>query len=205
MKHQQNPSDFKSRLGMPIESRGQAVPGHSSVFVRYSIFDNLEFQGDVADVTLSGHVTWPALKSDAAIAVKRIEGVQSAIQNVEVQPLARFDNRIRIATYRAVFGAGGLHRSAMGENPSIYIIVDNRHVTLVGMVGTQMDKTLAGVSANSVPGVLSVTNNLVVEGCSNRTWLTNPWLLSNNKSNLAILQTGLHSQSSLRKLSIKMT
>ena len=103
------------------------------------------------------------LKSDAGNAVKRLEGVQSVSNNIEVLPLSRFDNQIRRATYRAVFGSAGLYRYAMGANPSIHIIVENGHVTLVGVVGNQMDKNLAGIRANSVPGVFSVTNNLMVE------------------------------------------
>jgi hyperosmotically inducible periplasmic protein len=129
----------------------------------YNIFDNLEFQVDGDQVTLSGQVTQPVLKSDAANAVKRLEGVQSVTNNIEVLPLSTFDDRIRLATYRAVFGASGLYRYAMGANPSIHIIVDNGHVTLVGVVGSQFDKTVAGVRANGVPGVFSVTNDLRVE------------------------------------------
>ena len=129
----------------------------------YNVFDNLEFQVDGNHVTLSGQVTWPVLKSDAANAVKRVEGVRSVTDNIEVLPLSRFDDRIRIATYRAVFASDGLYRYAMGANPSIHIVVDNGHVTLVGVVANQMDKTLAGIRANSVPGVFSVTNDLRIE------------------------------------------
>jgi hyperosmotically inducible protein len=129
----------------------------------YNVFDNLEFQVDGSHVTLSGQVTWPVLKSDAANAVKRLEGVESVTNNIEVLPLSRFDSQIRRAAYRAIFGSDGLYRYAMGANPSIHIIVDNGHITLVGVVGNQMDKNLAGIRANSVPGVFSVTNNLMIE------------------------------------------
>ncbi len=128
----------------------------------YNIFDNLEFQVDGGHVTVSGQVTQPVLKSDAANAVKRLEGVNEVTNNIEVLPLSPFDNRIRMATYRAIFGADGLYRYAMGANPSIHIIVDNGHVTLVGVVSSQMDKNIAGIRANGVPGVFSVTNNLLV-------------------------------------------
>jgi hyperosmotically inducible periplasmic protein len=129
----------------------------------YNIFDNLEFEVDGDHVTLSGQVTQPVLKLDAANAVKRIEGVQAVTNNIELLPLSTFDDRIRLATYRAVFGSGGLYRYSMGANPSIHIIVDNGHVRLVGVVGSQMDKTVAGVRADGVPGVFSVTNDLRVE------------------------------------------
>jgi hyperosmotically inducible protein len=47
--------------------------------------------------------------------------------------------------------------------PPIHIIVKNGHVTLEGVVARQMDKQIAETQANSVPGVFSVTDNLMVE------------------------------------------
>jgi hyperosmotically inducible periplasmic protein len=41
--------------------------------------------------------------------------------------------------------------------------VDNGHVTLIGVVSNDGDKNLAGIRANGVPGVFSVTNDLQVE------------------------------------------
>jgi osmotically-inducible protein OsmY len=52
--------------------------------------------------------------------------------------------------------------------PPIHIIVKNGHVTLEGVVASQADKDIAGIQANSVPGVFSVTNNLRVEGNSSK-------------------------------------
>jgi hyperosmotically inducible protein len=48
--------------------------------------------------------------------------------------------------------------------PPIHIIVDNGKVTLEGIVANQGDKDRAGIQANGVSGVFSVTNNLHVEG-----------------------------------------
>ncbi|MBP1601767.1 MAG: transport-associated protein, partial [Acidobacteria bacterium] len=47
--------------------------------------------------------------------------------------------------------------------PPIHIIVKNGRVTLIGVVASPMDKTLAGMAANSVPNVFSVQNDLQVE------------------------------------------
>ncbi len=126
----------------------------------YSIFDNLAYKVDGNTVTLYGQVTRPTLKSDAVRVVQKIEGVNQVVNNIEVLPLSSFDNGIRRAEYRAIFGSGGMYRYAMGANPSIHIIVDNGHVTLEGVVSNQGDKTLATIRANQVPGVFSVTNNL---------------------------------------------
>jgi hyperosmotically inducible periplasmic protein len=129
----------------------------------YSVFDNLEFRVDGRDVELLGQVRYPVLKSDAQNVVQHIEGVGTVTNNIQVLPLSNFDDRIRRTTYQAVFSGPGLYRYAMGANPSIHIIVDNGHVTLVGYVGNAMDKSLAYMRANSVPGVFSVTNDLRID------------------------------------------
>ena len=128
----------------------------------YNVFDNLEYKVEGNKVELRGQVVDPTLKSEAGNVVKDIKGVQSVANKIQVLPLSPNDNRIRFAEYRAVFGYGGLYRYDMGANPSIHIIVDNGDVTLVGVVSNKMDKELAGIQANSVPGVFSVTNNLHV-------------------------------------------
>jgi hyperosmotically inducible protein len=130
----------------------------------YNLFDSLSFKIDGSTVILKGEVVRPVLKSDAENVVKRIEGVTQVVNEIRVLPLSPFDNRIRRAEYRAIFGYGPMYRYAMGAIPSIHIIVDNGHVTLEGVVANQGDKNIAGIRANGVPGVFSVTNNLTVAG-----------------------------------------
>jgi hyperosmotically inducible protein len=129
----------------------------------YGLFDNLAYRVDGSTVTLFGQVTRPTLKSDAENVVKHIEGVDRVVNNIEVLPLSPMDDRIRMATYRAVYGYGPLQRYAMGAVPSIHIIVKNGHVTLEGVVANKGDADIANIRANGVPGVFSVTNDLQVE------------------------------------------
>jgi|SwirhisoilCB1_FD_contig_71_820075_length_1217_multi_4_in_0_out_0_2 hyperosmotically inducible protein len=129
----------------------------------YGVFDNLAYKVDGSTVTLLGQVTRPTLKSDAENVVKGIEGVQKVNNQIQVLPLSSMDDRIRLATYRAIFSQPGLDRYAMEAVPPIHIIVENGKVTLVGVVANQADKDRAGIQANSVSGVFSVTNNLRVE------------------------------------------
>src|ERR1035437_4503158 len=100
----------------------------------YTVFDNLAFKTDGDRVTLLGLVVTPTLKSDAADAVKSIEGVAAVDNQIEVLPVS-----------------------------PIHIIVNNGHVTLVGVVANNADKILANARANSVSGVFSVTSDLAVE------------------------------------------
>ncbi len=129
----------------------------------YSVFDDIRYQVNGNDVTLSGAVTRPILKSDAENVVKNIRGVEHVTNDIQVLPLSGFDDRIRLAEARAIFGDSWLSRYSWGANPPLHIIVDNGHVTLEGVVANQADKNLAGIRANSVSGVFSVTNNLRVE------------------------------------------
>jgi len=130
----------------------------------YGVFDNLTYRVDGGTVTLMGQVTRPTLKSDAGNVVKGVEGVERVDNKIQVLPLSSMDDGLRIAEYRAIYGHPGLDRYAMQSVPPIHIIVDNGKVTLEGIVANQGDKDMAGVRANSVSGVFSVTNNLRVEG-----------------------------------------
>jgi hyperosmotically inducible protein len=130
----------------------------------YGVFDNLSYAvAQDGKVTLMGQVVKPVLKSDAENVVKKIEGVEKVVNNIEVLPLSPMDDRIRRATYRAIFGNNVLQQYSLRAVPPIHIIVNHGHVTLVGVVARQMDKQIAEMQAKSVSGVFSVTNNLQVE------------------------------------------
>jgi hyperosmotically inducible protein len=128
----------------------------------YGVFDNLEYQVNGNEVILSGQVVseHAQTKYDAEKAVKRIEGVTKVVNNIQVLPPLPFDNQIRRAEYRAIFSQSTLGRYSMGAIPQIHIIVNGGHVTLEGTVMNEMDRNIAGITANSVPNVFSVTNNL---------------------------------------------
>lgn len=156
-------------LALPVFSANQPMDRvsrevrHELVMLPYyGVFDNLAFKVENGTVTLLGQVTNPVLKSDAEKSIKGVEGVNKVNNQIQVLPLSSMDNQTRLAEYRAIYGYVGLDRYAMQAVPSIHIIVDNGHVTLVGVVDTQADKDLAGVRANTVAGVFSVTNNLQV-------------------------------------------
>ncbi len=130
----------------------------------YSVFDNLAFRVDPdGTVALLRQAVRPTLKSDAERVVKRIAGVTRVVNQIEVLPLSPEDDRIRMAVFRAVYGDPALNRYALGAVPPIHIIVKNGNVSLEGVVANQMDKQIAGIRANGVSGVFSVTNNLRVE------------------------------------------
>jgi hyperosmotically inducible protein len=130
----------------------------------YDVFDSLAFEVlDKGAVRLSGQVRTAWLKNDAEKAVKRVRGVDTVVNEIEILPPSTFDDQIRMAVYRSIFQDSSLYRYALGVSPAIRIIVKNSRVTLEGVVSTSMDKALAGLKAREVFGIFGVTNNLVVE------------------------------------------
>jgi SH3 domain-containing YSC84-like protein 1 len=129
----------------------------------YGVFDNLMYKVEGSTVTLMGQVSRPTLKSSAENVVKDIEGVERVINQIEVLPNSPNDDRIRIATYRSIYGQTALNRYALQAVPPIHIVVKNGNVTLEGVVASEGDKNIANLQANAVSGVFSVKNNLRVE------------------------------------------
>lgn len=129
----------------------------------FSVFDNMAFKMEDGVVTLYGQVTRPTLRKDAQRVVERVEGVDQVINKIEVLPLSNFDDRIRVAVFRAIYRQPGLNRLALQAVPPIHIIVKNGNVTLEGVVANKTDSTLAYLAANGVSNVFSVKNNLQIE------------------------------------------
>ena len=77
---------------------------HKLVMLPYfSVFDNLAYRVDGDTVTLFGQVRNATLKSDAANAVKHIEGVEHVNNQIEILPASFNDDRIRREEARAIF------------------------------------------------------------------------------------------------------
>ncbi len=131
----------------------------------YGVFDYLQYKVDGSKVTLLGYVRRPSLKSEAESAVKSIEGVTSVDNQIKVLPLSPFDDQIRIAAYRSIYGSQSFWNYAILAVPPIHIIVNNGRITLEGVVESAVDKNLALSRVSGIPGTFAVTNNLnVVKG-----------------------------------------
>jgi osmotically-inducible protein OsmY len=113
-------------------------------------------------VTLRGDAMWDPPKDSAVAIVARTPGVKDVVDDVKVLPVSRFDDSIRMRTARAIYRDSVLGKYATDPVDPIRIVVDNGHVTLYGTVQSTMDKTIAGLRANSVSGAFSVDNKLVV-------------------------------------------
>lgn len=180
------PSDAQQQAMVKL---AEAVRKQIVTNPQYGVFDYIHFAIKGNTVILRGQASRPTLKSSLENTVKRIPGVGSVQNEIEVLPLSPNDDRIRAAVYRSIYGWGPLQRytsnrggaARIGQNSvarqaggitndppfgwhAIHIIVKNGNVTLAGVVDSDSDLALAGIRANMVPGVFSVDNDLEVAG-----------------------------------------
>lgn len=113
-------------------------------------------------VTLGGHAYGPVDANSAAAVAANMKGVKDVVNDIQVDPPSPMDDSIRIRTFRTIYGYPSLTKYAMDPGKSIRISVQNGHVTLYGVVDNHVDKDTAGIQANTVPGVFSVNNLLLV-------------------------------------------
>lgn len=130
---------------------------------RYEVFDAIGYQVGGDTVTLTGKVRNAINRGDAERSVRRIPGVGRVVNDIEVLPVGGFDDSIRVRLYQTLAQSGGLSRYLWTTNPSVRLIVDRGHVTLVGFVSGRGDYNTMNILAHGVSGVFSVTNELVVD------------------------------------------
>jgi hyperosmotically inducible protein len=130
----------------------------------YGVWDAVDIQVDNGHVALSGAVNQPVKKSDIESLVARVPGVAGVSNEIKVLPLSGFDDQLRLRLARAIYSDPALSRYAYLAQPPVHILVENGHVTLVGVVNSQLEKNIAGARASGAGLSFGpVTNNLVVE------------------------------------------
>lgn len=150
-----------------LQAKLQKAIAYDMVGYGTTAFDAITVQVRNGVVMLGGHAYGPIDASDAVGIVENTKGVRDVVDNIQVDPVSPNDDRIRLATYRAIYSYPLLNQYAIDPVKPIRIQVANGHVTLYGTVDTQAQKDGAGIRANGVPGVFSVTNELQVANASN--------------------------------------
>src|SRR5271157_6118053 len=119
-------------------------------------------------VTVEGQDRTGVGRDEALADIANMPGVKDVINNISLEAVSMFDDGLRVRTARAIYRDSVLSKYAMDPARPIRIIVANGHVTLYGSVDSTLDKQVAGMRANQLPGAFSVENNLQVEGKSSQ-------------------------------------
>ena len=128
-------------------------------YSQFTIFDYVSGTVDNGVVTLTGKVTMPFKKNDIGRRAGEISGVREVLNRIDVLPVSIYDDQLRRRIARAIYGNSAFWQYGAMANPPIHIIVEGGHVTLTGVVNSNVDRMLARSLAVGF-GELSVTNDL---------------------------------------------
>jgi osmotically-inducible protein OsmY len=128
----------------------------------FTIFDDVNASVENGNVTLTGKVTQPFKRDDIEKRVAKVDGVQHVTNRIEVLPVSMFDQELRRRIARSIYGNSNFWNYAIMANPPIHIIVDHGHVTLTGVVQSNVDRMLARSLATQF-GAMSVKSELKTE------------------------------------------
>jgi hyperosmotically inducible protein len=128
-------------------------------YTQLTIFDDVNAQVENGIVTLTGRVTMPYKKRDIERRIERIDGLRELRSEIHVLPVSSYDDELRARIARAIYGNPSFWNYAAMARPPIHIIVERGHVTLTGVVNSQVERMLARSLATGF-GELSVVNEL---------------------------------------------
>jgi len=142
----------------------------SDLDIESQLFDKIQkhLRGDPFDlvsvrvshgfVTLSGNVRDTTLQDDTFKEAIWIRGVRDVKNEIVLASISAGDERLRQAIYRRL--SRDYAQYFLGRLPSVVILVEGGRVTLVGNVQSAVDQQKIGNTVRSLPGVLSVNNQL---------------------------------------------
>ncbi len=150
--------------GRTLDNLEQTIHERLAVLPSYGVFDTVRFEVQGRTVTLSGQVVKEAVKQNAERMVKRVDGVESVVNHIEVLPSSRRDDALRMNVYRAIYESRPLEKYGTRAAPSVHIIVKDGWVTLEGVVDSEADRRLVHLEALKASAHVSENLRVAPEG-----------------------------------------
>jgi len=129
----------------------------------FTIFDWITLEAQGGRLIVNGQVTLPYKKEDIGNFLAHIRGVTELENNLEVLPTSQYDDSLRIAIARAIYGDPLFINCGNQALPPIHIIVKNGDVTLEGVVLNKLDRFRAETDARLAATYFNLTSNLQIE------------------------------------------
>jgi len=152
-------ADDEASIGRPNLAVFKDVSNQVLGYVNFTVFDDISAAVEDGIVTLTGQVTMPYKKEDIARRVSRVAGVNVVQNKIQVAPVSIFDDELRYRIARAIYGNPAFWHYANMAQPPIHIVVKNGHVTLAGVVNSNVERALARSLATGL-GAFDVNNTL---------------------------------------------
>ena len=90
-------------------------------------------------------------------------GVRQVDNQIEVLPHSIYDDQIRVAAARSIYGHPAFLRYANRALPPIHIVVNNGKIALKGAVANKLERQLAGSLVRTGVLAFEVVNDLTVD------------------------------------------
>ena len=137
----------------------QAIQEDVYRYYAFTVFDDVKVAiADDGVVTLTGWVTEPYKKNEIGKRAARVDGVSKVENAIKVLRVSRIDDELRYRVAHAIYDHPRFQHYSRTSEP-IHIVVERGHVTLTGVVDTEVEKNLAPWLARQL-GVFSVTSEL---------------------------------------------
>ena len=91
--------------------------------------------------------------------LEKTPGVRDIKNGLTVLPVSPSDDRIRTVIANQIYRDSNFINYSR-VNPPIHVIVEHGHVTLIGIVTSQIERQKAEGIARMIPGVFSVNNQV---------------------------------------------
>jgi len=114
-----------------------------NTYAMFTIFDDVSASVEDGVVTLTGKVTMPYKRTDIAKRAAKVDGVLEVHNLIGVLPVSQFDNDLRYRVAKAIYGHPSFWTYATMAVPPIHIVVERGHVTLTGIVNSEVDRMLS--------------------------------------------------------------
>ena len=121
----------------------QDVAQQVNRYVNFTVFDTVNASVENGVVTLTGKVTMPYKVDDLTRRVSRVSGVSRVVNQIDVLPVSRLDDELRLRIARAIYSNPSFWHYASMANPPIHIVVERGRVVLEGVVNSEVERMLA--------------------------------------------------------------
>jgi hyperosmotically inducible protein len=128
-------------------------------YERYTVYDFVDGRVRDAVVTLTGAVTMPLKQDEINELLEKTPGVRDIKNGLTVLPVSPSDDRIRTVIANQIYSDSNFINYSR-VNPPIHVIVEHGHVTLIGIVTSQIERQKAEGIARMISGVFSVNNQV---------------------------------------------
>ena len=128
-------------------------------YTQLTIFDSISAEVIDGKVQLTGWVTMPYKRDDIEKRVRKVAGIASIDNKIGVLPVSQFDDELRFRIARAIYSNSSFWNYAAMANPPIRVVVNRGHVTLEGVVNSNVERMLARSLASGF-AAFSVKNEL---------------------------------------------